>query len=86
MKQTLPAKEIEVCDICHREGYLEVCVTCGKQYCITHQATISGSYGFLHLCCKCGKRDDVKEIAEKYSDKLYDIYQERKAAFQALPK
>lgn len=34
MKQTIPAKTVEVCDLCHREAYLQSCAACGRQFCL----------------------------------------------------
>ncbi len=86
MKKKIPAHQIEVCDICHRDGYLQKCIVCQGQYCISHGGTVMGSYGFVDCCTDCARRDDVNKICSKYSKKLTVIYKERQTALRKLPK
>jgi len=62
-----PAQEIEVCDICGRDGYLKTCKACGGKYCLLHNAIIPGCVIEVPVCQKCRAREDVLAIVKKYS-------------------
>ena len=84
MKITQPKREIEVCDHCHREGFLTRCWVCGGQYCLTCDGTVARSWGFTDLCRACAKREDVVEVCRRYADQLTPIYQCRRKALIRL--
>jgi hypothetical protein len=87
MKITKPSAEVEVCDLCHREDcYLQTCAACGKEFCLTCEGTMGGSYGFVYVCRDCSRREDVKKICQRYSDRLSPIFQERQQKLRRLRK
>lgn len=84
MKTTHPAREVEVCDFCRREGFLTECDVCGRQYCLTDEGTVAGSYGFTNVCRDCSRQQRVQEICDKYAVHLRPIFQQRDAALKRL--
>lgn len=84
MRTTLPEKTVEVCDFCHREGYLKECDVCGRSFCLTHEGIVGQCWGFTTLCRECCHRDAVKEICARYAKRLTAIYRQRNAALKRL--
>ena len=84
MIRKVPEKEIEVCDICHRDGYLMTCKACGGRYCLMCHATITGCIHRVDVCRKCGESARVVAIAEKYAPRLVAILKERDAELAQL--
>lgn len=83
MKRKVPAKTIDVCDICEREtGLLETCLICGKQYCTLCDSFLPGCMIHPNVCKKCDDRDDVKKIVERYSKDFVRISKLRDAALK----
>lgn len=66
-------KTVQICDICERENnYLQKCIVCGKEYCLTCQSVIPGCMIGVDCCKECTERDDVNEIVKKYAIPLFD--------------
>ena len=84
MKVNKPAQEVHVCDFCRRDGYVVVCWVCGRDYCLTCDGTVCGSYGFAALCRECACRDDVQAVCDEYANKLKPVFAARDAALKAL--
>lgn len=84
MKTNLPARELEVCDFCHREGYLQDCWVCGKQFCLSDEGTVVGSFGFTKVCRVCSSRDDVQLVCGKFAKLIGPILRKRDAALKNL--
>lgn len=66
MKITVPEKEVEVCDICQREGCLQTCIHCDGRYCLTCNGIMPGCIHKVDVCRKCGKNGIVQAIVEKH--------------------
>ena len=87
MKITVPAKEIEFCDICQCERkLLKTCLICGKQYCFFCEALIPGCMISANIGKCCGKRNDVWKIINEYADQIIPILDNRDSALKRLPK
>jgi len=84
MKITKPAVEIEVCDTCHRDGYLEQCIVCEKMYCLTCQALIRGSWVKPDVGKCCQDREDVLAIVAQFSELITPIIRDRAAALGGI--
>ena len=84
MKTTIPAKEVELCDICHRDGYLMTCKACGGRYCLLCDAIITGCVHKLDVCRKCGDSEPVQAIAKKYVPQLVAVLKARDAELAQL--
>lgn len=85
MKICKPSREAEVCDTCHCEGYLQECLVCGGQFCLTHRAIIAGCWVSPDVCKACGSRADVQAVVEKAAAQIGPIIRARSAALVALP-
>lgn len=85
MKITRPAKEVEVCDFCQSDSYLQECHVCHKKYCLVHDGLVAGSFGFTTICRDCARRVDVHVVCEKYAKRLAPIYKARNEALKRLP-
>jgi len=60
MKVQVPAKEIEICDICQREStVLDTCLWCNKQFCLVCKGLVPGCVHTLNICKNC---DDDKDL------------------------
>jgi hypothetical protein len=86
MKIKVPSKTVEVCDICKREGVLETCLICDKQYCLLCDCYLPGCMIRPDVCNKCDDREDVKAVVEKYSKDFVRIDKLRDVALLRLPK
>ncbi|MHC4592711.1 MAG: hypothetical protein ACYS8L_08470 [Planctomycetota bacterium] len=86
MKIKQPAKEVEVCDFCHREDYLQRCSVCRRQFCLADEGTVPGSYGFTTLCRTCAAREDVQRVCKQHASEMTPIFERREAALRRLPK
>lgn len=85
MKINKPAEEVEICDFCRREiGILQTCPVCRKQYCLTCEGCVAGSWGFLDICRECSDREDVVAIALKYADQITPIIKERQTELENM--
>ncbi len=85
MKVKKPAVEVEVCDRCQREGYLQTCLVCGERYCLTCQGLVAGCMVETNLCRKCTKREDVRKVTDRYAAKIRPVVKRRDAALKGLP-
>lgn len=84
MKVKKPATEVEVCDTCQNEGFLQTCLVCGGRYCLTCDGVVMGCWVKADLCRECAKRKDVKKIMENYAAKITPVVQRRTAALKSL--
>jgi len=84
MKVKRPAAEVEVCDTCGRDGYLQTCLVCGGQYCLTCHTTMVGCWITVDVCQDCSGRDDVRGIVARAADKITPIIMRRKASLKRL--
>jgi hypothetical protein len=67
VKISVPATEVEVCDVCHREGYLQTCIFCGGRYCLLCRGRIPGCIHTVDVCSTCAKDKAVLGIAAKHA-------------------
>lgn len=86
MKIHKPEREVEVCDRCHREGFLQECLVCGGQYCLTCDAIMAGCWVSPRVCRRCGGRPDVQRVVTEAAERITPIIEERRASLSALPK
>ena len=84
MIKEIPAKQVECCDCCGRDGYLMTCKACCGKYCLLCDAIITGCVHKLDVCRKCGETESVKAIAQNYVPKLVAILKERDAELENL--
>lgn len=74
MKVKVPAKTIEVCDVCHREArYFDACLFCGKKYCITCRGIIYGCIHEIDVCRDCDKNEVVLMVAKKFVPRIRKV-------------
>ena len=85
MKVTLPAEDIEVCDRCRRDGYLQQCPVCGGQFCLTCHGIIAGCWVDPDVCRGCARRPDVQAVVERHAAAITPIIKRRTADLKALP-
>jgi len=85
VKLTTEPREIEVCDFCRRERFLQTCIVCGRQYCLTDQGTVPGCWVGPNVCRKCDEREDVKKVCDKYANQITPIVRKRNDALKRLP-
>ena len=79
---TIPAKVIEVCDLCEKPQArpLQCCRVCGRKYC-------GRCHGFPIFFCKdCYDRADVKVIVAKYERKSKKLFSEYNLELRQLGK
>ena len=68
MKVTVPAKEVELCDVCRREvAFLDTCLYCGNRYCLTCAAVIAGCIHSVRVCRRCENNETVLAIVSKHA-------------------
>jgi len=79
MKVTVPEKEVEVCDLCQHDGYLETCLFCQGKFCLTCHGIIPGCIHKVQVCRKCGGEPALREIVSAYVPRLTEILNERDA-------
>ncbi len=84
MRITKPERVVEVCDICHGEGFLKTCPVCGKQFCLVCEGIMAGCWVGPDVCQRCSRRSDVREAVELYAKRITPIIRERTAALKAL--
>ena len=87
MKIKIPAREdteTEVCDICHRGGYLQTCKACGGKFCIIHDDYVPGCIHKLDICRTCSDRPEVITIAANFAPKIKAVLNERDAELAKL--
>ena len=78
MKKTLPQREVELCDCCHRENnYLDTCKFCGGRYCLLCRATISGCVHHVDVCRNCQDNPILLAIVEKYAPLINAVLEAR---------
>ena len=83
MKATVPARQVDYCDICYREtGYLRKCVACGREYCLTCEAVVVGCVHKMQVCRECGESDVVACIAKEYAPLILAVLEERDEALR----
>jgi len=85
MKVKRPAAEVEVCDRCKREGFLQTCLVCGGRYCLTCDGLVMGCMISADLCRECSKREDVLKIMGRYATQIRPVVKRRDAALKRLP-
>jgi len=85
MKKMVPAKTVEVCDLCQRDANLPLteCVVCGKEHCYMCRAVVCGCGIDPEVCRECGRDEKVIDIVSGYSDSLFSIVRDRRAALAA---
>jgi len=82
MEKTVSKK---FCDICEREvNYLQKCIVCGKEHCITCDAVIPGCAVNVDCCKICAQRDDVIQIVKDSAEPIFDIVKKRNMRLQGL--
>ena len=84
MKVTVPEKTIEACDYCQAEGFIKDCDVCNRQFCLSHEGTVMGSWGFTCICRDCARRDEVRQICEKHAENLTAVFRRRNDALKKL--
>jgi hypothetical protein len=84
MKITIPLKEIEVCDRCFREGYLQSCIVCGGKFCLTCEGIICGCAHKTRVCKPCADEPSVLEVVKKYVPRLVRIIAARDAELAGI--
>ena len=58
--------ELNICDFCGRDGYLQKCIVCHKEYCVI--CNYSGVFS-LRVCRKCSTENKkVRAILDKYEE------------------
>jgi hypothetical protein len=68
MKTTVPAKEVQICDVCRREvPYLQKCKFCENEYCLSCSALIAGCVHTVDVCKKCETNETLLKIVTKHS-------------------
>ncbi len=68
MKTTVPAKEVEVCDVCHREStFLSTCLFCGKDYCLVCKGIMAGCIHPVDVCRSCDEDTVLRGIVAKHA-------------------
>jgi hypothetical protein len=78
-------KEVEVCDFCQRETYLQICIVCKKEFCILCKGIGYNPYN-QKICKECIKKEDVEKIIT-HSKKSYNRnYLKQKASLGILQK
>lgn len=83
-KITVPEKEVEVCDRCENDGFLQTCIVCGDRYCLGCQGHVGGSWHGPDLCRQCAHRDDVIDLVQQYARQMTPIFQKRDAALKRM--
>lgn len=87
MRVKVPAKTVEVCDICGRQTtILEKCIVCKKDYCVVCVAYLPGCYIAPDVCKKCDDRPDVVKAVARYSAAFAKLYKLRDLALKKLKK
>ena len=84
MKIKKPEQEIEVCDVCQRDGYLQMCQICHGQFCLTHRAILPGCFVSVDVCEPCGKREDVQAVIDRFLPDFKKLVTTRDAALRLL--
>lgn len=84
MKINKPATTVDVCDRCHRESLLTMCIVCGAQFCLACRATMCGSWVSPTVCRDCADREDVQKLVACYSEELTPIFKRRHMALKRL--
>lgn len=84
MKVTRPEETVQVCDFCERDGYLERCLVCGKEYCLTCRGIITGCWVQPRVCRECCRREDVSRLVAEYAGKITPIIEARHEALSAM--
>jgi hypothetical protein len=82
--KSIPAREARVCDFCGREALLNECWVCGREFCLTDEGTVQGSYGFTRICRDCADYRTVESICQRYARKLAPIFAERDRELKRL--
>lgn len=80
----VPEKEVEVCDLCGRDGYLMTCKSCKGRYCLICEAIIAGCVHKLDVCRACGNKPEVLAISKKYVPQLVAVLKSRDAELAEL--
>lgn len=86
MKIKRPEVEIEVCDNCHRDSYLQDCKVCNKKYCLMCEAVVTGCIHKMQICRPCGDRPEVLGISELFAPRIKAILLERNEALTKIDK
>ena len=84
MKTIIPKKEVELCDICERDGYLKTCKSCGRVYCLTCEGIVPGCIHAMDVCRICDDDERVRAVSEKYAPRITSILKERDQELNSL--
>jgi hypothetical protein len=84
VKVKVPAKTVEVCDICKKESsFLTVCTACGKEYCHICEAIHPGCIHQPRICRECDKLEGVSNAIDSFTEPLITLLKRRDAAMKA---
>ena len=84
MKIIKPEEEIEVCDVCQRDGYLTTCLVCAGKFCLIHRAVLPGCFVTADVCTRCEKREDVEAVIDQFKPTFRVLVDNRDAALSSL--
>lgn len=87
MKIKVPAKTVEACDICKREctgSLLTECVVCGKEYCHTCEAIMSGCIHQPDVCKRCAENKAVQAAVKTFAPSLVRALKARDVVLAGL--
>lgn len=78
MKVERPSETVDACDLCHRQKiYLKKCIVCGKDYCLSCEAIMSGCMHQPDVCEGCGREKNVIQVVVKYAKEISDTVSRR---------
>lgn len=66
-------KEVELCDLCRGDGFLQTCIRCQKRFCLVCDALISGCIIKPRCCKECGNSEKVKAICDEFAPSIHEI-------------
>jgi len=88
MRVTKPAEEIEVCDFCGRDTFLQTCLVLKNRkryrYCLTCDGKIAGCWVQPNICRECQDREDVKSVVSEYAKQITPIIRKRDEELKRL--
>lgn len=68
MKVTIPAQEVEKCDVCKNTvKYTTKCAFCGCDFCLSCRAIIAGCAHQVPVCGNCEDNETVLEIVNRHA-------------------
>lgn len=84
MRVIIPERIAIVCDFCQREGCLQQCLMCRRDFCLSCGGKRAAPYVCPQLCQECILRDDVKTVYEEFAEKVRAICTRRDNALRRL--